>query len=69
MAADKETARGKRGTKIVEDFARDDSSLNVPKSHGRDLGGSPTSLDHSMARAPSAPGGPPCSTKCSAWRS
>jgi hypothetical protein len=55
MAADKETARGKRGTKIVEDFARDDSSLNVPKSHGRDLGGSPTNLDHSIGGCAVAP--------------
>jgi hypothetical protein len=49
MAADKETARGKRGMKIVEDFARDDSSVNVPKCHGRDLGGSPTNLAHSLS--------------------
>jgi hypothetical protein len=51
MAADKETARGKRGMKIVEDFARDDSSVNVPKCHGRELGGSPGSLDHSIRGA------------------
>jgi hypothetical protein len=55
MAADKETARGKRGTKIVEDFARDDSSLNVPKPHGRELGGSSTSLDHSIRDCAVAP--------------
>ena len=55
MAADKETARGKRGTKIVEDFARDDSSLSVPKPHGRDLGGSPTNLDHSIRDCAVAP--------------
>jgi hypothetical protein len=55
MAADKETARGKRGTKIVEDFARDDSSLNVPKPHGRDLGGSATNLDHSIRDCSVAP--------------
>ena len=51
MAADKETARGKRGMKIVEDFARDDSSVNVPKCHGRDLGGSRSNLDHSIGGA------------------
>ena len=55
MAADKEIARGKRGTKIVEDFARDDSSLNVPKSHGRDLGGSSTNLNHSIRDCSVAP--------------
>jgi hypothetical protein len=37
MAGDKETASGKRGTKIVQDFARDDSSMNVPRPHGKDL--------------------------------
>ena len=56
MAADKETARGKRGMKIVEDFARDDSSMSVPKCHGRDLGGSPGNLDHSISGASVAPG-------------
>ena len=55
MAADKETARGKRGMKIVEDFARDDSSMNVPKCHGRDLGGSPANLDHSISGVSVAP--------------
>jgi len=55
MADDKETARGKRGTKIVADFARDDSSMSVPKSHGRDLGGSPTNLDHSIRDCAVAP--------------
>jgi hypothetical protein len=55
MAADKETARGKRGTKVVADFARDDSSMSVPKCHGRDLGGSPTNLDHSISGASAAP--------------
>ena len=55
MAADKETARGKRGTKVVADFARDDSSMSVPKCHGRDLGGSSTNLDHSISGASAAP--------------
>ena len=55
MAANKETARGKRGMKIVADFARDDSSMNVPKCHGRDLGGSSTNLDHSISDASVAP--------------
>ena len=51
MTSNQETARGKRGMKIVEDFARDDSSVNVPKCHGRDLGGSRTNLDHSIGGA------------------
>ena len=51
MAANKEAARGKRGMKIVEDFARDDSSMTVPKCHGRDLAGSPGNLDHSISGA------------------
>ena len=55
MAGDKEIARGKRGTKIVADFARDDSSMNVPKCHGKDLGGSPTNLDHSIRDGSVAP--------------
>jgi hypothetical protein len=55
MAGDKEIARGKRGTKIVADFARDDSSMSVPKCHGKDLGGSPTNLDHSIRDGSVAP--------------
>ena len=49
MAADKETARGKRGMKIVEDFARDDSSMNVPRCHGKDL--PDRGLSHSLGGA------------------
>lgn len=37
MAEQKETMSGKRGMKIVEDFARDNSSLDVPRCHGKDL--------------------------------
>jgi hypothetical protein len=55
MAMNQETARGKRGTKIVEDFPRDDSSLNVKTPHGRDLGGSATNLEHSISGGTVAP--------------
>jgi hypothetical protein len=55
MASNQETARGKRGTKIVEDFARDDSSLNVKTPHGRELGGSADNLAHSISGAAAAP--------------
>ena len=44
----RETSRGKRGTKIITDAARDDSSLNIKNPYGKDLGGSPTSLAHSV---------------------
>jgi len=37
MASDKETSSGKRGTKLVQHYARDDSSLGLPKCHGKDL--------------------------------
>jgi len=47
MAGDKETASGKRGMKIVEDFSRDDSSLEVRNCHGKDL--KDRGLSHSLS--------------------
>jgi hypothetical protein len=51
MAGMKETAGGARGTKIVRDFARDDSSCDVKNPHGKALGGSTTNVSHSLSGA------------------
>ena len=55
MAGDKETARGARGTKIVQDFPRDDSSLDIKTPHGKELGGSDRNLAHSISGCAVAP--------------
>ena len=52
---EQETAHGARGTKIVTDAPRDDSSLSVKKPYGRELGGSPTNLAHSISDCSVAP--------------
>ena len=55
MAGDKETSRGARGTKIVQDFPRDDSSLDIKTPHGKELGGSDRNLAHSISGCSVAP--------------
>lgn len=47
MAKDRETASG-RNTKIVQDFARDNSSMSVKNPHGKKLGGGTDNLSHSL---------------------
>ena len=44
-----ERKSGARGMKIERSFARDNSSEKVENPHGKDLGGSPTNLSHSLS--------------------
>lgn len=46
-----ERTSGPRGMKIVRDFARDNSDLDLPGCHGKALGGSATNLSHSLTGA------------------
>lgn len=51
MAKMSETASAARGTKIVQDFGRDNSSQSVKNPHGKKLGGSTNNLGHSLTGA------------------
>lgn len=51
MASMKETASAARGTTIVQDFPRDNSSMDVKTPHGKKLGGGRDNLGHSLSGA------------------
>jgi hypothetical protein len=46
-----ETSKADRGQTIVRSFGRDNSSHDVPNSHGKEMGGSTTNLSHSLSGA------------------
>jgi hypothetical protein len=48
---DMETTKAARRTSVVQDFARDNSSLDVKNPHGKELAGGPTNLMHSLKGA------------------
>ena len=48
---DRESTRAVRKTTVIQDFARDNSSLEVKNARGRELGGGPTNLEHSLRGA------------------
>lgn len=44
-----ERTKGARGQTIVRSFGRDDSSMDVPNSHGKELKGGVNNLTHSLS--------------------
>jgi len=49
--SEREATRAARKTTVIQDFPRDNSSLDVKNARGRELGGGCTSLDHSLRGA------------------
>ena len=49
--ADMEETKAARRTTVVQDFARDNSSLSVKNARGKELGGDATNLAHSLKGA------------------
>ena len=50
-SCERESSRAARKTTVVQDFPRDNSSLDVKDARGRELGGSATNLEHSLRGA------------------
>ena len=46
-----ERTKGARGQTIVRSFGRDDSSMDIPNSHGKELKGGVNNLAHSLSGA------------------
>jgi len=47
----RETSRAARKTTVIQDFPRDNSSLEVKNARGRDLGGDCANIEHSLRGA------------------
>lgn len=48
---ERETTRAARKTTVIQDFPRDNSSLEVKNARGRDLAGDCTNIEHSLRGA------------------
>lgn len=46
-----QTSKGARGQTVVKGFGRDDSSMDVPNSKGKEMGGGVNNLAHSLSGA------------------